>query len=71
MVKEVNAIIRSKDEQGNTIITYPVTTKGNITDLEEATYNESGLLSSSDKAKLDKVTYTFGSDDKGFYIETI
>lgn len=70
-VKEKNTIIRVTDENGDSCILYPATTKENVTDLEEATVNESGLLSSSDKSKLNKVTYTLGSDEKGIYIEPL
>lgn len=71
MVKFFSGLLRSVDNEGNTIITYPITTKDNITDLEEATQNEAGLLGPADKAKLDKVSYAIGSDDNGIFIETL
>lgn len=70
-VKEKNTIIRTIDENGDSIIMYPATTKDNITDLEEATTIESGLLSSQDKSKLNKVTYVLGSDENGVYMESL
>ena len=43
---------------------------------EDTTYNDAttevaGLMSTSDKAKLDKVAYVFGQDENGYYMETV
>ena len=78
MIKEENVLLRSVDENGNPIFMYPATKKDNITDLEEASASESGLMSSSDKNNLDvmketvdKLSYRRGSDENGMYIECI
>ena len=78
MIKEENVLLRSVDENGNPIFMYPATKKDNITDLEEASASESGLMSSSDKNNLDvmketvdKLSYIIGSDENGMYIECI
>lgn len=63
------ALLNLKDEQGNLYICYPVTTKEQIMDLEEATQTEAGLLGVSDKIKLDSLDISgIGSDDGGVYI---
>lgn len=59
-VKSVNGT--SPDANGNVAIT--ITT-------DDATESASGLMSASDKAKLDKVTYVLGSDSTGIYIEEL
>ncbi len=63
-------LLNLKDKDGNLYILYPVTTKENIADLEEATHEEAGLLSASDKIKLDSlVDYNgIGYDNGGVYI---
>ena len=62
-------LLSLKDKNGNLYILYPVTTKENIADLEEATQSVSGLLSPNDKIKLDSLAINgIGSDDGGVYI---
>lgn len=53
---EANGILELKDANGNLYLVYPVTKKGNIADLEEATTIENGLMSALDKTKLDGIT---------------
>lgn len=41
------------------------------TTYEEATQSTAGLMSATDKTKLDKVGYVFGVDENGYYMETV
>lgn len=50
---EINALLITKDEDGNIYIIKPVTSKDNIEDLEAATQDVDGLMSAEDKKKLD------------------
>lgn len=59
-VKSVNGT--SPDANGNVAITITNT---------DATDSASGLMSASDKAKLDRVTYVLGSDSTGLYFEEL
>lgn len=80
MIKEDNVLMRSTDENNDTVFMYPATKKDNIIDLEEASVNEAGLMSSSDKQNLDNMQkaieslslyYSIGSDENGIYIECL
>lgn len=70
-IREVDVLMRSIDGNNDSIISYPATRKDNVIDLEEASSLESGLMSADDKSKLDDITYKFGSDSGGIYIESL
>lgn len=68
---EKNAVFAKKDDAGNLNLFYPATKKENVLDLSVATTTESGLMSASDKQKLDGITpqeFAFGIDETGPYI---
>lgn len=49
----------------------PANAKFTDTTYSVATSDSDGLISKDDKKKLDAITYTFGKDTNGFYIEQI
>ena len=69
---ERDGLMTTKDAQGNLNLVYLATKKDNIVDLEVATQQDDGLLSSSDKRKFDQLVqsnkYVFGSDENGVYL---
>lgn len=68
---EVNGILNVKDKNGNLNMIYPVTKTENIADLEPATSSKNGLMPAEDKTKIDKISFIFGVDDTGPYIEEL
>ena len=68
---ESNGLFTLKDAKGNLYIVYPITKKDNIEDLSEVTETENGLMISTDKKKLDGITYRLNEDADGVYMESI
>lgn len=64
---ERSALLTSKTTSGLDIL-YPITKVENIDDLEEATCDQNGLMSSTDKAKLDRMP-CLRVDKDGVYYE--
>lgn len=64
---ERSALLTSKTTSGLDIL-YPITKIENIADLDEATCDQHGLMSTADKAKLDRMPCLRG-DEGGVYYE--
>lgn len=114
---EKGTLLSTKNEEGDLVLLYPVTTSDRVAGLPEnyapkehthstvngfaveadvpadakftdtvltetdvtswgftkdnATATSDGLMSSDDKNKLDEISYKFGSDEKGYFMEQI